>query len=103
MKILQENGYCCAFLWIWSGKSATLLFSPLTTNIDSITAAIEDSSRKQISVNIIVTNSPGEVKKSFEQAMFLLKKFKVPKLITLTNRRREKSEIITNSPCKRKL
>ena len=31
------------FLWICSGESATLVFSPLTTNIGSITAATQES------------------------------------------------------------
>ena len=33
--MLQRKGYCCAFLWMCSGKSATVVFLPTTTNIDN--------------------------------------------------------------------
>ena len=53
------------FLWICSGESATLVFSPLTTNIGSITAAAQESTES--SFNIIVLISPEEIRKTFEQ------------------------------------
>ena len=72
------------FRCICSGESATVLFSPTATNVDSE----------------IFSYLPQDSSFQLKKPVFYLK---IPKLVNLTSRFEGKSEIITSSPCKRKL
>ena len=82
------------FLWIHSEESVTVLFSPTTTNIDSkiIIYLVQVQSFHLTFSRLVIVRSGGEEK--MHRSFYL----KALKLLSLTNRCGEKSEIITSSP-----
>ena len=82
------------FLWVCSGESATVLFSPTTANIESEilfylqqVEAIDYEGREE------------KIHSKVANCFYL----KVPKLVYIMNRRGGKFKIIASSFCKRKL
>ena len=51
-------------LWICSGESATVLFSPTKTNVNNVTIVTAEN---QIFFDINIANSEEKINKSFEQ------------------------------------